>query len=78
MTMTEALRMPVKHYIDLADEKSLKMVKAMLEVDQEDDFWDSLPDEVKADVEEARLQLKRGEGIPHAEVFKKYEKWLTK
>ena len=78
MTMTEALRMQVKHYIDLADEKSLKMVKAMLEVDQEDDFWDSLPDEVKADVEEAERQSKRGEGTPHAEVFKKYEKWLTK
>lgn len=78
MTMTEALRMQVQHYVEIADEKSLRRVKAMLEVDQEDDFWDALPDEVKADVEEAILQSERGEGRPHAEVFKQYEKWLTK
>ena len=47
-------------YIEKADEKSLRMVRAMLEVDQEEDFWDTLPEYVKEDVGEAKLQSKKG------------------
>lgn len=71
MTSSEALRQQVKKYIDEADDKSLRIVRAVLEQSR-DDFWDDLPDYVKADVEEAREQLKAGKGIPHAEVMKKY------
>jgi predicted transcriptional regulator len=53
-------------------------VNAILEIDLQDDFWDTLPDYVKEDVEEALQQSERGEGKPHEEVMKKYAKWLTK
>ena len=78
MTATQALRKQVKKYIDRADDKSLRMVQAILEIEQEEDFWDRLPEQVKADVEEAKQQSERGEGYTTEEVMKKYDKWLTK
>ena len=45
---------------------------------EEVDFWDELSDSVKADVELAIKELDNGQGIPHEEVMKKYEKWLKK
>ena len=78
VTVTEALRKQVKKHIDKADENSLRRVAAILEIDQQKDFWDELPKHVKDDVEEALLQSKRGEGKPHKEAMKKYEKWRTK
>lgn len=71
MTDSEALRLQVKKYIDEADDNTLRIVRAVLEQSR-DDFWDDLPDYVKADVEEAKRQSKAGLGIPHAEVMKKY------
>ncbi len=78
MTTTQALRKQVKKYIDKADDKSLRMVQAILEIEQQEDFWDGLPAHVKADVEEAKEQSARGEGKTTKEVMKKYKKWLTK
>lgn len=78
MTTTQALRKQVKKYIDNADDKSLHMVQAILEIEQQQDFWDGLPAQAKADVEEAIQQSERGEGITTQQVMKKYKKWLTK
>lgn len=44
MTTNEALRKQVKKYVDKADEKTLRGVNAILEIDQQSDFWDELPD----------------------------------
>ena len=77
MTATETLRKQVKKYVNRADEISLRRINAILEIDQQD-FWDTLPDHVKNDVEEALLQSERGEGKSHEEVMKKYDKWRTK
>ena len=78
MTVTEALRKQIKKRIEKADEKSLRMVQAILEIEQEEDFWDTLPNHVKTDIEEAKQQSERGEGKSHAQVFKKYDKWRMK
>jgi predicted transcriptional regulator len=78
MTATEMLRKQVKKYIDTADENSLRRVNAILEIDRQQDFWDTLPAHVKDDVEEALLQSERGEGNTHEDVMKKYDKWRTK
>ena len=37
---------------------------------EEKDFWDELPEYVKAGIEEGLAQSERGEGIPHDEVMK--------
>jgi len=51
---------------------------AMLEVDANNGWWDSLPDEIKTDVEAALAESEKGEVIPHAEIQKRYKKWLVK
>ena len=78
MTSTEILRLQVQKYIEAADEISLRRVQAILEIDQQEDFWTALPDSVREDVEEALLQSARGEGRSHEEVMKKYDRWRIK
>ena len=75
---TKEMRKEVKKFVDKADDKVVKMFYSIMEAEQEDDWWDKLPNQVKNDVEEALLQSARGEGKPHEEVMKKYDKWRIK
>jgi len=77
-TGVKDIRKEVKKYIDTADDKTVKMIYAMLEVEQHDDWWDELPAEVQASVEKALKEADAGKGIPHEEVMKKYSKWFRK
>ncbi len=52
MKEVSALRKEVKRYIDTADEKVVKMICAMLEVEQESDWWDALSEEAKASIDQ--------------------------
>ncbi len=76
MTATEKLRNSVKKQIDNADEKSLKMVRAMLEVENEYDWWNDLSDDAKSSIERGLKDADDGKLTPHKEVMKKYKKWL--
>ena len=78
MDAVKQMRSDVKKYIENADSKVVKMVHAMPQVDAEADWWDELPDNVKADVEEAIRQADSGETIPHDKVKKNYAKWFTR
>lgn len=78
MAPTNLLRKQVKKYIDEADDKTVQMVYAMLEVEHQYDFWDELPDNVKTDIDAAIKQAEAGKLLSHEEVMKKYKKWLTK
>jgi hypothetical protein len=74
MSTIEILRNEAKQYIDEADEKAIKMVIAMLEVnaeeDEDADWWKAMPDDVKAEVEEAIKEADEDKGIPHEEAMK--------
>ena len=74
---TKDMRKEVKKYVDVADDKVVKMFYAMMESDQED-WWDKLPKKVQAEIDEALTELDNGKGIPHEVVMKKYSKWFTK
>ena len=78
MTSTELLRKQVQKYVSVADEKSLRIVKAVLEIEQEEDWWDTLPDNVKKSVETAIKESDEGKTIPHEQVMKMYKQWLKK
>ncbi len=77
MENIKRLREDVKMIVDTADIDVLEKVYVLLK-EQEYDFWDELPDGVKADVEEAFLQSEEGKGKPHNSVMKKYKRWLSK
>lgn len=78
MNTIEIMKQEVKKYIETADPKVVKMVHAMLEVDADNDWWDTMPDKVKADVEAALAESERGDIVPHSEIRKRYKKWLVK
>lgn len=85
MTATEVLRKEVKQYIDEADDKSLRIVKAILKIELEDkdteedeDWWDELPEELQALIETGLKESEQGGGIPHEEIVKIYSKWFKK
>lgn len=78
MDAVKNMREQVKNYIETADEKVVKMVHAMLEVDAEDDWFERMPEEVQARLEESLQQGERGEVISHEEVKQKYPQWFSK
>jgi hypothetical protein len=78
MNTIKAMRQEVKKYIETADAKVVKMMHAMLEVDADNTWWDSLPDEIKTDVEVALAESEKGEVTAHAEIQKRYKKWVVK
>jgi hypothetical protein len=78
MNAEKIMRQQVKKYIDTADVKVVKMMHAMLEVDADNDWWDTMPDNVKADVEAALTESEKGQVISHATIQKRYAKWIVK
>ena len=78
MEQVKDLRKEVIDYLETADEKTVRMIHAMLEVDAEEDWWDEMPDSVRTDVEAAMQESERGEGISHEEVKKTYSQWFAK
>lgn len=72
------LRKEVKRYIDTADEKVVKMIHAMLEVEQESDWWDGLSEKAKSSIDQGLKEARSGQVTPHDTVMKKYRKWLSK
>lgn len=45
---------------------------------QENGWWEELPDSVKSSIEKGLKQSKRGETLDHFEIMNKYKKWLKK
>jgi site-specific recombinase XerC len=78
MNAEKIMRQQVKKYIDTADVKVVKMMHAMLEVDADNDWWDTMPDNIKADVEEALSESEKGQTINHSAIQKRYKKWIAK
>jgi predicted transcriptional regulator len=73
-----ALRRETKKFIDLADVKTVKMVHALLEAEQESDWWDDLDLAAKASIERGLRDAAEGRVISHQEAMKKYRKWRLK
>jgi predicted transcriptional regulator len=66
------IKKQAKKYLDTADEKVVKMVYAMLEVDAQKDWWDDVSDEAKTSIEKGLKDAAAGKVTPHKEVMKKY------
>ena len=77
MTEIVLLKKQVKKYIDPADEKVVKMVHAMLEVDAEKDWWDDISADAKISIKRGLKDIENGNVISNDVVMKKYKKWLV-
>lgn len=72
---TVELKDIVKQYVNIADDKILRIVKAVFESyqkDEEIDFFDELPEAIQDLLVESRLQAKQGKLTPHKDVMAKY------
>jgi predicted transcriptional regulator len=72
------LKKEVKKYIDDADEKTVKAVLALLESNEEENWWDTISEGEKASIKAGLKDIREGRTLPHEEVMKKYSKWLIK
>ena len=70
------LKIKAKKYLDNADEKTIKMIYAMLEVDAQNDWWEDLPESAKDSIQRGLRDIENGKVTPHKEVMRKYKKWL--
>jgi len=73
------LRTDLHNMIDkITDRDILNAVKTILKgkTARQNDWWETLSDEERAEIEEGVSQADSGEVIPHEEVMEKYSKWL--
>ncbi|OSZ82319.1 hypothetical protein CAP35_03365 [Chitinophagaceae bacterium IBVUCB1] len=73
---TAAIRKEVKKYIDKADERSLRLIQAILQAEEVYDWWDDVDKAAKASVKKGLKEAEQGKLTPHKDVMKKYKKWL--
>lgn len=74
------LRADLHNMIDkITDSNVLNAVKTLLKAKttrQQVDWWDTISEEERAEIEQGIAEADRGELIPHEEVMAKYKKWL--
>lgn len=74
MNETE-LRSDLHNMIDkISDIKVLSAVKTLLS--DKTDWWDSISEEERSEIEQGLAEDDEGEVLSHKEVMKKYKKWL--
>jgi hypothetical protein len=66
-----------KQIFNTNNKNLISYIKTLFET-QDTDLWDELPDSVKKSAERGLAQADRGEFKSHAEVMKKYKKWVKK
>lgn len=63
--------------LNTKDKELINYIKAIFST-QPEEWWEELPAPVKESVLRGLKQADKGETIAHAEVMKKYKKWLKK
>jgi hypothetical protein len=53
-------------------------MNTVLELNTDSDWWNKMPDNIKASVEKALIESENGEVTPHAEIKIRYQKWIVK
>lgn len=72
MNTTTNIRKEVNQYLNIADDRILKIVHNILKTDAEEDFWDELPIGVQKNIQTTIKQSEEGKGKSHKEVMAKY------
>ncbi len=67
-----------KKIIDTEDKGIINHIKAIFDTQPDTNWFESLPDDVRASVQQGIKEADRGEGTPHTVVMKRVKKWLKK
>jgi hypothetical protein len=74
----KALKQEIKKGMDKASVKTLRILHQILEIENEEDWWDNLPKEVQNSIDRGIKQADTKQGITHHEFLKRNSKWLKK
>lgn len=72
------LRKQVKHLVENADEKTLRIIYNLFEMNKHEDWWNEISEQQQKEIKEAIAEADKGKVIPHSEMEKLYSKWLKK
>jgi len=77
-TSAATIEKEIAQYVHMLNPRQMKTVLNVVKTfaQEKDDWWDQLSQEQVAAIERAEKELDEGKGIAHAEVLKKYSKWL--
>jgi predicted transcriptional regulator len=78
MPDNSVLRKQVKTLVEKADEKTLRIIYNLFEMNKQEDWWNEISNEHKSAIKEAMAEADKGKVIPHSEMEKLYRKWLKK
>ncbi len=78
MDTLSTLKAEVKEFVDKANDYDLKKIIDAINTNNEENWWDTLPLNVKKDTQEALKQADNGQLIPHSTIKENYKKWLAK
>ncbi|MFN2458033.1 MAG: hypothetical protein ABR502_07525 [Chitinophagaceae bacterium] len=78
MPDNSTLRKQVKRFVQKADERDLRIIYQIFEMNKEEDWWNEIGEDQKSVIKEAITEANRGKVVPHSEMVKKYRKWLRK
>jgi hypothetical protein len=67
-----------KKIIDTEDKGIINHIKAVFDTHPEANWFECLPDDIRASIERGIKEADRGERTPHAVVMKRVKKWLKK
>lgn len=67
-----------KKIIDTEDKGIINHIKAVFDTHPEANWFENLPDDIRASVEQGIKEADNGEGTPHTVVMKRVKKWLKK
>ncbi|MCF8233051.1 MAG: hypothetical protein K9J27_12790 [Bacteroidales bacterium] len=73
------LKIDLHRMIDkISDKEVLHAVKTLLsqKAETQTDWWDTISEEERQEIEQGLKEAERGEVTGHEEVMKKYKKWL--
>lgn len=78
MSDNSVLRKQVKNLVENADEKTLRIIYNLFEINKQEDWWNEISEEQRTAIQEAIHEADKGKVIPHSEMEKLYHKWLRK
>jgi hypothetical protein len=66
-----------KDVLSITDKKLLFQLEHFIKAHEHKvDFWEGLPEEIKNEIEQAKVESKEKKGKEHKSVMKSYSKWL--
>ena len=78
MAVTSILKKQIKKFVENASDKDLKLIYNLFDINDQNDWWQEIDKDHQREIKEAIAEADKGKVVPHAEMVKKYKKWLKK